>query len=114
MNTVDRRRFLTIKGRTMTVKEWSNQPGAVRYWTILNRLNTGWAASRAVFFPVDVKRSIGGRKGARFGQRGFALAPARPPVNLRPNPHLPNPLRPCLGSVRSYPLEVLESLRRVA
>jgi len=112
MNTAPR--LLTIKGRTMTAKAWSREPGAVRYCSILDRINKGWKAERAVFAPVDARKSAGGMKSARFGFRGSVLAPARPPVKLAPNPHRPNPHPPTWGGYSIYPIEAIALLRRVA
>lgn len=107
-------RLLTIKGRTMTAKAWSREPGAVKYWSILDRINRGWPPARAVFAPVDARKSAGAMKSARFGYRGSVLAPARPPVRLAPNPRIANPHPPTWGGFASYPVWALPLLRRVA
>lgn len=106
-------RILTIKGRTMPAQAWALQPGAVRYWTILNRLNTGWSHQRAVFFPIDARRSAGAKKSQRKG-RGSVPYAARPAVDLPPAPRVINPHPPRWGGFASYPIESLPLLRRIA
>lgn len=46
--------LLTIKGQTMSMKDWSRQPGAVGNTTIHYRLLSGWAPERAVFEPSRI------------------------------------------------------------
>jgi hypothetical protein len=108
-------RLLTIKGKTMSAKEWSRVAGSVHYSTIIARLDLGWPHERAVFFPVDQRRSAGSRKAARrFGPRGSVPYAPRPAVNLAPAPHRPNPHPPTWGGYSSYPIEAIALLRRVA
>lgn len=44
--------LVEINGKTMTVAEWSEQPGAVRARTVYARLAAGWSAERAVFQKI--------------------------------------------------------------
>lgn len=44
-------RFLTINGVVMSVSDWSRRSG-IKYRTILQRLNMGWPAERAVMEPL--------------------------------------------------------------
>jgi len=82
-------RYLTIKGQTRSMTEWSRQPGAAGQTTISWRLNVmGWDPERAVFGkslrPRDGKGSL--EKWAR-----------RKPVKFAPSPVLPMPILPTWG-----------------
>lgn len=103
-------KLLTIRGLTMGMKEWSKQPGAAKYHTIVNRLLImGWEPEQAVFVPVT--RS---RRRVRPVAVTQGIYRHRPAVRLRSNPHRPNPHPPCVGGFRSWPIEALDLLRRVA
>lgn len=43
--------FLTYKGKTLTIKEWSIITG-INHQTLLNRINRGWSADDAIEKPV--------------------------------------------------------------
>ena len=99
--------LVTINGVTRSIRQWSRQPGAAPYIMILHRLKRFWHPEEAVFAPPHSK--------ARHGSiRASHTSFKRPPVQLRPNPHLPPPFRPCLGSFRSVPLDLLDVVRRSA
>lgn len=100
-------KLLTIGGQTMSMKEWSRQPGAAPYLTICLRLKRGWDTEEAIFAPFGSRSSLG-------SSRASYVTYKRPPVRLRPSPHMPNPFRPCVGGFKSWPLEALPLLRRVA
>ena len=50
-------RLITIGDRTMTLIEWSEQPGAVGYKLIHNRLREGWSPEDAVFRRLQCQAS---------------------------------------------------------
>lgn len=91
-------RLLTIAGESRSVVEWSKIPGAAPEHTIRRRLSRGWLDSEAVFLSL--------------GESPSPITPRSHP--RRPAPQAPNPLRPTVGRVRSYPLESLDLLRRLA
>lgn len=98
--------LLTIEGVSMSMADWSRQPGAATYNTIADRvIRLNWDAKRAVF----TTREQGIRE--RVSRSRWAK---RPSVALQPRPPIANPLRPRVGSVKSYPIELLDILRRVA
>lgn len=95
-------KLLTIDGETRNVKDWSKVSG-VDYATILKRLRVmDWPPKAAVFAPI--------RSQPRVRRR----IPLRAALALSPSPHLATPLRPTCGSVRSYPIDALGILRRIA
>lgn len=97
----------------MGMKEWSKQPGAAKYITIIQRLRHGWEPERAVFARVD--RSRIRRVGVNRESRGLGyLFVKRRPARLKSNPRRPNPHPPTWGGFSSYPIEALPILRRVA
>lgn len=87
---------LTVGGESRPLIEWA-EIAVVSKKTIRKRLARGWGAVDAVFVPSGE-------------------SPLRPIVQKRqtrkPAPRVPNPLRPTVGRVRSYPIESLELLRR--
>lgn len=91
-------RLLTITGESRPLVEWATVPGAVPKETIRTRLWRGWLHADAVFLPL--------------GETPPSIVPQR--ERSKPAPHIPNPLRPTRGSVRSYPLDSLPLLRRLA
>lgn len=97
-------RWLTIGGVTRSAMEWSRQPRAAAYATIMKRLRVlHWPEAEAVFE----------RTGAR-PNTGVVLAPPPKKTSAPPAPHVANPLRPRWGFGRTYPIEYLAMLRRVA
>lgn len=99
-------RLLTIKGVTQSMAAWSREPGAAGYNTIADRvIRLNWDAERAVYTTAE--------QGIRE-RVSRSRWPKRPVFALPSAAHAPNPLRPRLGFVRSYPLEFLDILRRVA
>ncbi len=100
--------LLTIKGVTMSAIEWSRQPGAAKYATILARLHRhGYEPERAVFNEAQRGGQIPNSAVVVYRKKRAAVA-------LPPAPRIANPFPPCLGGFRSYPIEALEILRRVA
>lgn len=99
-------RLLTIKGVTMSMAAWARQPGAATYNTIADRvIRLHWEDERAVFTTAE--QGIRERSSrSRF--------PKRPHLVPRSIPPAPSALRPRVGSVKSYPIELLDILRRVA
>lgn len=51
-NNMRSNKVLEIDGVSMTVAEWSRQPGAINDKTIYDRISRGWDAKRAVFWPL--------------------------------------------------------------
>lgn len=49
-------RVLSINGVSMTVAQWSRQPGAVGMEAIRSRLKYGWSDADAVFKPIQIAR----------------------------------------------------------
>lgn len=91
-------RLLTIAGESRPLIEWATVPGAVSKETIRKRLWRGWLHADAVFLSLGAT----------------PLSLVQKPARQKPAPHLPNPLRPTVGRVRSYPLESIDLLRRLA
>ena len=104
--------LLTIHGVTMSMAEWSRKPGAAKYATICRRLRVyGYDDARAVFGEAQV----GGQMRGQTYPAGHYKPRSRPrAVVMAPAPHVPNPLPPRFGGFRSWPIEALELLRRVA
>ena len=48
-------RRIAIQGKTVALIEAAEQPGAVDYYRIHNRLALGWTSDRAVFEPINWK-----------------------------------------------------------
>lgn len=101
-------RFLTIEGDTRSIKAWSREPGAAAYHTIWWRLKKGIEAKAAVFAPAHSKAAIAG-------------APDDPLPVYRPRkrrarttPILDTTFRPIVGSFKSVPIEMLDTIRRLA
>lgn len=110
-------KLLTIAGQTMSMKEWSRQPGAAPYHTIVNRLIHGWPHEPAVFTPSRPRGGKGSRVrlvGVNRPSRASHVPPKRPALILAPNPRVPNPHPPTWGGFSSWPIEALEMLRRCA
>lgn len=108
-------RLLTISGRSLSIADWSRQPGAASYRTIVYRLANGWQSKPAVFDPSARPFKPGPvrlRAGRPSRSNGARLK--RAAVLLEPNPHQANPFPPCVGGFRSWPLYALEILRRCA
>lgn len=61
--------MLTIGDQTMSVVQWSHQPGAAKYSTILDRLKINWEPERAVFEAVTPGRYFERRKGPRVRRK---------------------------------------------
>lgn len=115
-------KLLTIGDRTMSITEWSKEPGAARYHTIINRLLVcGWAdPALAVFAPP--RRNQGGKSFRRVRIVGVN----RPSRSLKQtrlvraesilvaNPRQANPHPPTWGGFSSWPIEALPMLRRCA
>lgn len=101
-------KFLTIDGRTLSVKAWARQPGAAAYHTIWWRLKKGIAARDAVFAAVHSKEAIA-------FPRGNAL-PVHQPRKRRAKvpPPAATGFRPTFGSFKSVSLEMLDTFRRLA
>ncbi len=100
--------LLTIQGVTMSMAEWSRKPGAAKYATICRRLTVyGYEHERAVFGEAQ-------RGGHRPKFAEVYYRKKRAAVVLAPAPRIANPFPPRLGGFRSYPIEALEILRRVA
>ena len=108
-------RLLTISGRSLSIADWSRQPGAASYRTIVYRLANGWQSKPAVFDPSARPYKPGPvrlRAGRPSRSNGARLK--RAAVRLEPNPHQANPFPPCVGGYRSWPIEALAILRRCA
>lgn len=106
-------RLLTIQGRTMSMTQWSREPGAVKYIIIAQRLSKGWDDEPAVFKPAIPRakkriRLVGVNRPSR------AVRAVRPAPVLAPNPRQANPHPPTWGGFSSWPIEALEMLRRCA
>jgi hypothetical protein len=70
---------LEIGGRSMTVGEWSREPGAVSAQLIRRRLDLGWSHERAVFEPrrpakVTREGAEDIRRRVQSGERAFRVA----------------------------------------
>ena len=94
--------LLTIHGQTHSVSTWARISGTNRH-TIHNRLSKHWSNEDAVFKAV-LPRGQGRRR--NYSRRKKLPLP---PIQIEPRG-----FRPCLGSVRSYPLAALDVLRRCA
>lgn len=114
--------LLTLRGKTMSIADWSRQPGSVGNTTIHHRLLAGWDPERAVFEPsrktgrpkmhrVDERVRI---TGINRASRAMTERHQRPEVILAPNPRVANPFPPTWGGFSSWPLESLPLLRRCA
>jgi hypothetical protein len=108
-----RPRYLTIGGITRSISDWALQPGAAHHSTISWRLKFfGWPAERAVFEPSQRPR-----KTDTYSVRLGGTAQNRRAKRVLPSPPMAReaaPFVPCVGSVRSYPIEALALLRRVS
>jgi hypothetical protein len=89
--------MLTIKGESMSAKEWSRRPGAVSYGTILYRVRHGLTGWPAVYGPAWAS---------------CTEEPARP-VRKR-EAGKPWLVRSQFSSFRSYPISMLDVLRKVS
>ncbi len=89
-----RKVLVEVNGVSMTVKEWSRLAGSRSRHAIMRRLRLGVPPIEAVFkSPAHAPR----------------LARRQPPI-----PFAAYSLRPCVGTHRSYPIDMLSLLRRVA
>ena len=107
--------LLTISGRSLSIADWSRQPGAASYRTIVYRLANGWQSKPAVFDPSARPYKPGPvrlRAGRPSRSNGARLK--RAAIRLEPSPHMPNPNPPCVGGYRAWPLYALAILRRCA
>lgn len=102
-------RFLTIEGRTLSVKAWAKQPGAAAYHTIWWRLKKGVCARDAVFAAVHSKEATAA------DARGAALPVYQPrPRRAKAQTRVESGFRPTFGSFKSVPIEMLDTFRRLA
>ena len=107
-NTMNAPRMLTIRGITMPMCDWARRPGAASYAAICKRVTKyGWSDEDAVFLA-----SQPGKSARADRMRGSRIK--RETVVLTPAPYTPPPFRPTIGRFRSFPMEALEMLRRVA
>lgn len=100
-------KFLTIEGRTLSVKAWAREPGAAAYHTIWWRLKKGIVAKDAVFAPACSKEAT-----AATSTR--VTLPILQSRNRRAKvpPRAATGFRPTFGSFRSVPLDLLDTFRR--
>ena len=50
-NNTRKNKYLTLDGKTMTMKQWSEYTG-IRYGTLYRRLKDGWSVESALTIPV--------------------------------------------------------------
>jgi hypothetical protein len=107
---------LTIDGETRSIKEWYEISRVVHYNTILKRVrDLKWPAKEAVFAPPLSQPQLRTRRRIPLRQsRPLQLPPATTQSTGSGSSPLAGPFRPTWGRIRSYPIESLELLRRMA